>query len=83
MGDNILASAGARYIDNENGQPLIGVININKDINYTKLNYLHYFQGIMLHELTHILGFSNKFFNSSFILSYCFIDVLCNALFVK
>ena len=66
MGENILASAGARYIDNENGQPLIGVININKDINYTKLNSLHYFQGIMLHELTHILGFSNKFFNSFF-----------------
>ena len=57
-----MASAGAKQFDNITGQPLIGVANINKDINYTIENSLQYFQSTILHEFIHILGFANYFF---------------------
>ena len=61
LGENTLASAGARFLDN-NSRPLIGVVNINRDIDYTIENSLQYFQTTILHEFIHILGFSNSFF---------------------
>ena len=66
MGENILASAGANYLDNTNGQPLVGTVNINRDVDYSKLNSLRYLEGILVHEFTHILGFSNSFFGKYF-----------------
>ena len=62
MGENVLASAGVRHIDPDSGQPLIGVVNINREVDYSKINSLRYLEGILLHEITHILGFSNFFF---------------------
>ena len=62
MGEGTLAYAGARIITPGSGQPLIGVIAINKDIDYSKNNSLRYFTTIILHEMTHVLGFSNDFF---------------------
>ena len=43
MGDSVLASAGARYLDTDTGQPLIGIVNINRDVDYSKINSLNYF----------------------------------------
>ena len=69
MGENTLASASVKYVDSSNQQPLLGVILINKDIDYSKLDSKEYFAGIMAHEFTHILGFSNYYFsNFDFIL---------------
>ena len=68
MGENTLASASVKYADFETNQPLLGVILINKDIDYSKLDSKEYFAGIMIHELTHILGFSNFYFSNDFIL---------------
>ena len=63
LGTETLATAGARYM-HTNGQPLIGIVNINlnKSINYSKSKSQEYFQSIILHEFTHILGFSEYFF---------------------
>ena len=61
LGETTLASAGAKSITST-GQPLIGVANINKDLNYSIENSLQYFQSTILHEFIHILGFANSFF---------------------
>ena len=66
MGESTLASAGARFLDQDTGRPLIGVVNINKDVDYSKTNSQQYFEGIIIHEFTHILGFSNHFFKDIF-----------------
>ena len=63
MEENTVASASTNYIDS-NGQPLIGIIKLNKNINYSKENSLEYFEAIILHELIHILGFSNYYFSN-------------------
>ena len=66
MGQLSLASASARYLDPETGQPLIGIININKDVNYSKTNSFEFFEMIIMHEFTHVLGFSSHFFTTYF-----------------
>ena len=66
LGNDVLASAGPRYLDTVTGQPLLGVININRETDYTKNNSLRYFEGIIIHELTHVLGFMRFFFEKYF-----------------
>ena len=66
MGDSVLASAGARYLERDTGQPLIGIVNINRDVDYSKNNSLNYFESIIIHEFTHALGFANNFFTKYF-----------------
>ena len=60
LAESTLASAGMKYYDKEKGQPLVGVININPNANYSKINSKNYFESIVLHEFTHILGFSHE-----------------------
>ena len=62
MDESTLANAGVRYMDAETNQPLIGVVNINTKVNYSKINSQEYFQSIIIHEFTHILGFSKDYF---------------------
>ena len=62
MGENVLASAGAYYVDPSSYQPLLGIVNINREVDYSKINSLRYLEGILVHELTHVLGFSNYYF---------------------
>jgi len=57
-----LASAGPRYMDPDSSQPIVGVVNINTKVDYSKMNSKEYFQSIILHEFTHILGFLDDFF---------------------
>ena len=57
-----LANAGVRYMDGETKQPIVGVVNINTKVDYSKIKSKEYFQSIILHEFTHILGFSNSYF---------------------
>ena len=68
MGNSTIASAGSRFADSTNGRPLLGVVNINTNFEYSKINSDHAFQTTILHEFTHVLGFSgwhfqNKFYN--------------------
>ena len=60
-----LASASAKY-SAPNGQPLIGLVKINKEVDYSKEKSQEYFQHIVLHEFIHILGFSISSFKNIF-----------------
>ena len=62
MNLSTLASAGPRYSDSETKKPIVGVVNINTKVDYSKINSKEYFQSIILHEFTHILGFLDDFF---------------------
>ena len=63
VGENTIASAKALIIL-DSGQTLVGRININIDEDYSIGNSLEYFQKIIIHEFTHILGFSSSYFNA-------------------
>ena len=56
-----LANAGPRYSDSISHRPIIGVVNINTNVNYSKINSKDYFQSIIIHEFTHILGFLKSY----------------------
>ena len=62
MDELTLATAGARYMDKDTNQPIVGVVNINTRVNYAKIKSKEYFQSIIIHEFTHILGFTNDYF---------------------
>ena len=62
LSNSTLASAGPKYIDQETGRPIIGIVNINRNVDYSKINSKEYFQSIIIHEFTHILGFLGSFF---------------------
>ena len=66
LGNGTLASAYSLFVQTSNGHPIIGVVNINRDLDYTKQNVQNYFQSIILHEFTHILGFSRYHFTKYF-----------------
>ena len=69
-----LAKAGAKYLDFETGRPIIGLVNINRNVDYSKINSKEYFQSIIIHEFTHILGFSGYFFTNFYHNAFTTID---------
>ena len=66
LGDLTLATAGARFLEPGSGRPLVGLVNINREVDYSKENSLQYFEGIIIHEFTHVLGFSSNYFTKYF-----------------
>ena len=62
LDDSILASASPAYYDQETFRPIIGVVKINPNIDFSKLNSEKAFQTVILHEFTHILGFTAQYF---------------------
>ena len=62
--ESTLATASAIFVQS-NGQPYGGLVKINKHIDYSKPNSDVYFESILVHEFTHILGFSRNFFLGS------------------
>ena len=73
MGEEVLASARAAYTG-EDSIPIMGVVNINRDVDYSKTNSLRYLEGILVHEMTHVLGFSNYYFTNIKKMYYTQID---------
>ena len=63
MNDGTLATAGPMYMNPNNHQPLVGIVNINAKVDYSKINSADYFQSIIIHEFTHALGFLYSYFN--------------------
>ena len=57
-----LASAAAIKIDSSTHRPIVGICNINRYIDFSIGNSMDYLQSILLHEFTHILGFSYYLF---------------------
>ena len=70
MGETILASSSLVYLETGTGKPLLGLIDINREVDYSKENSLKYFGGTIIHEITHVLGFNSyhftKYFNNVF-----------------
>ena len=62
MDDDILASSSAVIMNSITGHPIVGVVYINKNIDFSIKNSQEYFQSIILHEFTHILGFNKYHF---------------------
>ena len=58
-----LASASAIYRDNKSHQPICGLIDINHKINFSQNGIEEYLTAFLIHEMTHILGFSSYYFN--------------------
>ena len=65
MGEETLASSFIGLYDSYSGQPIVGVINLNKDLDYSKEKSSQYLESIILHEMTHILGFNLMYFASN------------------
>ena len=65
LNSNTLASAGAYKIEND-GRPFTGRLNINYNVDYSKEKSQEYLESILIHEFTHVLGFSNFFFTNYF-----------------
>ena len=63
LSSSILASAKARYLDVTTRRSIVGVITINKLYDYSKINSKEFLQSLIMHEITHILGFSRNYFN--------------------
>ena len=59
---SILASATPILFDNESHQPIAGIVNINPQIEFSKKGIEEYLTSILVHELTHVLGFGESFF---------------------
>ena len=72
LGYTILAAAAPGYFDNSTGQPSMGILFLNKDYKYSRGNSLIHLENVVLHELTHVLGFSR------FILTYFFPHICFN-----
>ena len=64
LSSSTLATATAQAYQNGNNQPYVGLVKINKDVDYSKPNSDVYFESILVHEFTHILGFSKHFFST-------------------
>jgi hypothetical protein len=62
LGENVLAVATPIYYDSQVGQTLLGIAGINRDLDFEAENSLRFFESVILHEFTHILGFTREFF---------------------
>ena len=60
--DLTLANAGAIELDIITSRPVIGIVNINRNLDFSIVNSIDYLESILLHEFTHILGFSYSLF---------------------
>ena len=64
IGESVLASSSAYHYEAETGLPITGLLYINKDLDYSMLQSQEYFESIILHEFTHVLGFDIFFFKN-------------------
>ena len=65
LGESTLASAGQWHLEGK-ARPYTGRVNINYKFNYSKENSQEYFQALLMHEFTHVLGFSKGNFDFYF-----------------
>ena len=59
---DVLASAASVILYKKTGQPIVGIVFINKNVDFSFKFFKNYFQSILIHEFTHILGFSFNHF---------------------
>ena len=61
---SILAAASSIFEDNKTRQPIAGLVNINPQFEFSKKGIEEYLTSILVHELTHVLGFGEYFFGN-------------------
>jgi hypothetical protein len=67
MEEGALAAASPFFVNEVTGQPLVGMVYINKNVSYlSNINFQEYLQSIILHEFTHVLGFTQFIFQEYF-----------------
>ena len=66
LGDALAVGGPFLLDDQNNGRPLAGIISLNKDTDYRKENSFEYLNSVIIHELTHVLGFIDYFFQNHF-----------------
>ena len=62
LGSGVIASAKSCYLHSGTNRTIAGTVYIKSDNDFTKKNSDKYLQTILLHELTHVLGFSSSLF---------------------
>ena len=56
--DNSTLASASGLAFQDDGKPILGLVKINKGVDYSKKRSQEYFQAIVFHEFIHILGFS-------------------------
>ena len=62
LGEGVDAAASACYLNNDN-RPIMGFVLLNEKYSYTKNNAKDYLTMLLLHEISHVLVFSDSLFN--------------------
>lgn len=63
IGQNVIAYGGTCFLTHNTNRPFVGVVHINSEFDFTKGNAMKYFTKVIIHEMTHILGFSFHLYN--------------------
>ena len=66
LDEDTIAQASSRYTQSSNHQPILGIVEINSNINFNAANIDKYLENTLIHEMTHLLGFSSYFFEDYF-----------------
>ena len=62
LGDNIDAAASACFLSGEDNRPIMGFVLLNQNYSYNKKNAEDFLTMLLLHEITHVLVFSESLF---------------------
>ena len=63
IGEGVDAAAYAMTISSLNYRPIIGVVLLGNHYNFNKINSQSFLIMLLLHEITHVLGFSEYLYN--------------------
>ena len=66
LGEYAIAASAPIYSQEKNNQPILGLIYINNQTNFTSPNIAKYLETTLIHEMTHILGFLIDYFEQYF-----------------
>ena len=66
MDEEVIAAAAPIYNQESNHQPILGMVYINYYIDFEKVNIQKYLETTLIHEITHVLGFTGEFFEEYF-----------------
>jgi len=54
MEEETIAAATPIYVQESNNQPVLGIVYLNSEIDFTKTNIQKYLESTLIHEMTHI-----------------------------
>ena len=61
-GEDVIAAAMPIFFQGEKYQPIGGLIYINSKTNFSLINIDKYLETTLIHEMTHVLGFTSEYF---------------------